>query len=102
MLALFWEVIAAQLDELRSAKNATDVLRILAPENNPTRGFFAGGDDTVEDALHTAGWTVVWAESSLYYTMRAPDGSMITYVEGDILLGDRHGNGPAQTAQPTN
>ncbi|MGW6202144.1 hypothetical protein ACWF9B_00595 [Streptomyces sp. NPDC055089] len=104
MLELFWEVIAEQLEELRSAKNAADVLRVLASGNNPTRGFFAGsgGDDTVEDALHTAGWMVVWAESSLYYTMRAPDGSLITYVEGDILTGDRHGNNPAQTAQLTN
>ncbi|MFI5867147.1 hypothetical protein [Streptomyces sp. NPDC051546] len=100
MLDTFWAVIAEQLQELRTAKNADDVLRILASEGTTAPGFFggSGGDETVSDALRTAGWEQVWAESSLYYTMRAPDGSMITYIEGDILRGDRHGNNPAPTA----
>ncbi|MEU3862823.1 hypothetical protein AB0F03_36955 [Streptomyces sp. NPDC028722] len=98
-LDIFWAVIAEQLKELRTAKTADDVLRTLATDQGPNRGFFAGsgGDETVSDALHTAGWELVWAESSIYYTMRAPDGSMITYIEGDIHRGDRHGNNPDQT-----
>ncbi|MFE1783852.1 hypothetical protein ACFW9F_15000 [Streptomyces sp. NPDC059506] len=102
MLELFWAAIAEQLQELRTAKTADDVLRTLATDHGPDRGFFAGsgGDETVSHALHTAGWELVWAESSLYYTMRAPDGSMITYIEGDIHRGDRHGNNPVQTRQP--
>ncbi|MFD6470523.1 hypothetical protein [Streptomyces goshikiensis] len=96
----FWAVIAEQLQELRTAKTAGDVLHILASDSTTAPGFFAGsgGDDTVSGALLTAGWEQVWAESSLYYTMRAPDGSMITYIEGDIFPGDRHGNNPGKTA----
>ncbi|MFJ5817316.1 hypothetical protein ACIQGT_25980 [Streptomyces sp. NPDC093108] len=104
MLDAFWAVIAAQLMELRSAKNADDVLRILASEGRTAPGFFAGsgGDETVSEALHTAGWTTIWAESSYYYTMRAPDGSMITYIEGDIYRGDRHGHNSEPTGGPAN
>ncbi|MGW6202131.1 hypothetical protein ACWF9B_00530 [Streptomyces sp. NPDC055089] len=102
ILDLFWSMIGEQLQELRTAKSADDVLRILANDKGPNRGFFggSGGDETVSEALRTAGWELVWAESSLYYTMRAPDGSMITYIEGDILRGDRNGNSPAPTRQP--
>ncbi|MFF1680718.1 hypothetical protein ACFVYG_32360 [Streptomyces sp. NPDC058256] len=104
MFDTFWAVIAEQLKELRSAKNADDVLRILASDGRTGPGFFAGsgGDETVSDALDTAGWTLVWAESSLYYTMRAHDGSMITYIEGDIFPGDRHGKSPEPTGAPAN
>ncbi|MGZ2355715.1 hypothetical protein LRE75_03245 [Streptomyces sp. 372A] len=99
MLDLFWAVIAQQLQELRTANDADDVLRILANGNGPNRGFFAGsgGDETVSGALRAAGWESVGAESPLYYTMRAPDGSMITYIEGDIHRGDQHGNTSALT-----
>ncbi|MET7490171.1 hypothetical protein [Streptomyces sp. NPDC005538] len=103
-LDMFWAVIAEQLQELRSARNADDVLRTLAADSATAPGFFggSGGDETVSAALHTAGWTTVWAESSLYYTMRAPDGSMITYIEGDIFRGDRHGHNPEPTGAPAN
>lgn len=94
----FWEAIEAQLKELKSAKNADDVLRILAQDRNPYgpdhntsgRGFFAGsgGDDSVEDALDVAGWTHVWRKAHYHWCMRAPDGSEITYVEGDIYPGN--------------
>lgn len=96
----FWTVIAEQHKELESARCANDVIRILSHDRNPYGphwdgaagdGFFAGsgGDKTVSEALRTAGWTTVWEESSIYYTMRAPDGSRITYCEGDIYRGDR-------------
>lgn len=95
----FWDAVNAQLMELRKARSADDVLRILSRERVPDGhsklvagdGFFAGsgGDDTVEDALTDAGWTLVWSEASYYYAMKGPDGSVITYVEGDIYRGDR-------------
>jgi hypothetical protein len=94
----FWAAAEAQLRELRSATNAADVVAILSLERNPdgpgmscADGFFAGsgGDDTVQDALEAAGWDYVWPEASYHFCMRAPDGSCITYVEGDIYLGNR-------------
>ncbi len=90
----FWTIIDQQLTWLTRARTADDVLRILATKLNPYNdphitsapGFFAGsgGDRTVQESLTDAGWRVTWAESSIYYTMTAPDGSAITYIEGDI------------------
>jgi hypothetical protein len=85
----FWDNINTQLAELRTARTADDVIRILDP---PSSGdaFFAGsgGGDTVEEALGEAGWQVTWSEAHYYYVMRAPNGDMITYVEGDVYRGD--------------
>lgn len=101
----FWAAVRQQLTELRTATTAEDVLRILAPDRNPYRleepnwdgidgaaqGFFAGsgGDDRVDEALEEAGWEHVWSRSAFWWAMRAPDGSVITYCEGDIYQGDR-------------
>ncbi|MFG3176569.1 hypothetical protein ACGFZC_16095 [[Kitasatospora] papulosa] len=98
----FWTAITQQLKELESAKNADDVIRILSPERNPygpdwdgqdgaASGFFAGsgGDGTVRGSLFTAGWNDVWLIAPYYYAIQAPDGSMITYIEGDIYRGNR-------------
>ena len=98
----FWAVIADQLKELESAKSADDVIRILGPDRNPygpdwdgmdgvAEGFFAGsgGDGTVRDALIKAGWKMAGRAAWYHYAMRAPDGSMVTYIEGDIYRGDR-------------
>lgn len=102
----FWAVIDAQLEELKTAETADDVLRILAVDRdpyytvlgdtechgpgNPAHGFFAGGggDGSVQASLAEAGWVTIWAEASYYYAMRAPCGDAITYVEGDIYRGD--------------
>src|SRR5690348_8153516 len=91
----FWATIDAQLQEATQAGSAEDVLRIFATENNPygdpdisgAPGFFAGsgGDGSLREALWEAGWDVVWAEASYHWAMRAPDGSGITYVEGDLF-----------------
>lgn len=97
MTDAFWKAVEAQLKELESAKTAADVVRILSRERNPyghetiaADGFFAGGggDDSVEAALDEAGWVHVWREAEYYWCMRAPDGSHVTYVEGDIYLGN--------------
>lgn len=99
----FWQRVTEQLTELRTAKSADDVGRILAHERNPYLliepgrepsgdgiGFFggSGGDETVWEALNEAGWAIVWMEADYYFCMKAPDGSLITYVEGDIYLGN--------------
>lgn len=99
----FWAAVAQQLEELRSAKSADDVLRILSPERNPyvtvlgrepsasADAFFAGsgGEDNVETALRDTGWQFVWMRAGYWWAMRAPNGDVITYVEGDIYRGDR-------------
>ncbi len=93
-LSKFWDVIDAQIEQLTTAKSADEVIDILAKDKNPYGdpdiasgdGFFAGsgGDATVWGALAAAGWKTVWYEADYHFAMRAPDGSGITYVEGDI------------------
>ena len=104
MTDTFWETIRTQVLELRSATTADDVLRILSKERNPYgrsdmvdgEGFFGGGggDDTVMEALREAGWVMLWCEASYHYAMKAPDGTAITYVEGDIYRGTPSGQMP--------
>lgn len=105
MTDTFWATITQQLTELRAAQDADDVVRILGPDRNPYRidnpawdgmdgaahGFFAGsgGDNTVNDALDDAGWCYLWARAGYWWAMQAPDGSVITYCEGDVYRGDR-------------
>lgn len=93
----FWDAIDAQIEQLKSAKTADDVMEILSQDKNPygpgvsaAPAFFAGGggDKTVQGALMNAGWHITWAEASYHYVMEAPDGSKITYVEGDVYKGD--------------
>ena len=45
------------------------------------------------DALGAAGWDYVWREARNHYCMRANDGSAITYLDGDIYVGDRQPRG---------
>lgn len=54
-------------------------------------GFFegSGGDLTVRSALLDAGWTTVVYKAHYYWVMRAPDGGLLTYTEGDLDRGDR-------------
>lgn len=87
----FWAVIEKQLKELCTATSADDVLRILPRSDGASGdGFFAGsgGDGSVSDSLHTAGWELVWREAHYYWVMVAPNGDLITYIEGDIYRGD--------------
>lgn len=98
MLGDFWKFIEMQLEELKSAKSADDVIRILGGKENASSGdaFFGGGggDETVWDSLYEAGWKHVWSDADYYWCMKAPDGSEITYVEGDIYRGNtRAGEG---------
>jgi hypothetical protein len=87
----FWANIDRQIAELEEAKTADDVLRICPriPDVSSGHGFFegSGGDKTVDDALRTAGWTVVWWGASYHWRMRAPDATEITYIEGDLYRG---------------
>lgn len=101
----FWQAIRQQLTELSTATTADQVLAILAPERCPylldnpnwdgmdggAQGFFggSGGDDTVDGALEEAGWTYLWCRAAYWWAMKAPDGTAVTYCEGDIYRGDK-------------
>jgi hypothetical protein len=93
----FWATIDQQLTEAAKATSAEAVLRIFATAGNPygdphisgAPGFFAGsgGDGSLSAALSAAGWKWAWAEAHYHWAMTAPDGSGITYVEGDLYRG---------------
>lgn len=88
----FWANVEKQITELRSAKSADDVIRICPAQQGASgEGFFAGsgGDDSVEDALRSAGWVHVRRDAGYYWCMRAGNGDLITYVEGDLYRGNQ-------------
>lgn len=90
----FWSEIDQQLGALRTARTAADVFRILgtdSAQNGAARAFFAGsgGDVLPDEPLSVAGWSYVAHEAPYYWAMRAPNGDVISYVEGDIYLGNQ-------------
>lgn len=101
-VAGFWQEIDAQLERISSASSADEVIDILNDSDASPEvaadfsalgagdAFFAGsgGDNQLSSALREAGWQYVWRESSFYYVVQAPDGSMLTYIEGDVYKGD--------------
>lgn len=92
MTSDFWAAIDAQLAEARQATSAAQVCQIMRTDPGPTGrdGFFAGSDDdSLDGALHTAGWSYRWAHAPYHWRMEAPDGSALTYVEGDLYIGDQ-------------
>jgi len=82
---------------MKELRSAADVLRIFSHGNDPygdghntgVPAFFAGsgGDGSLRDALYDAGWSLNWGRAAYWWSMRAPDGSSVTYVEGDIYEG---------------
>lgn len=93
-LDAFWEHIDNQIEELRSAKTADEVLRICPkiPGTSSGDGFFGGGGGDVlpNDPLSEAGWEYVWVDAHYFWCMQAPNGDMVTYVEGDLYRGNQH------------
>lgn len=90
----FWAIIDAQLNALRTARSVDDVMSVLSTEGRKAdAGFFggSGGDDQVCEVLAEAGWTFLWCEADYHWAMRAPDGSILTYIEGDVI---RHNQPP--------
>jgi hypothetical protein len=85
----FWAAIEAQLDLLKTAKSADEVVTILGGKQVGVAAgdaFFAGGggNGSIAGVLREAGWSVVWFKADYHWCMQAPDGSQLTYVEGDV------------------
>lgn len=87
----FWDAVRQQVTELRHAKTADDVLRILSRERNPYgadtgsgEGFFAGDSDDMLETLLDAGWHTTWVEAGYNFKIQAPNGDILHYCEGDI------------------
>jgi hypothetical protein len=85
----YWAIIDAQVAALKAAKGADDVMSILSVDGrHADHGFFGGEGGDVAAALeYSAGWSVAWMRADYYWCMRAPDGSYITYIEGDVERG---------------
>lgn len=88
----FWKRIDAQLAAIRALPRDAGVEAVIGLLDPPSSGdaFFggSGGDNTLAEALEGAGWQLVWREASYYYVMEAPNGDLLTYVEGDVYRGD--------------
>lgn len=90
----FWAYVEDQIRRLCKATTADEVLAICPRTSNAdgaADGFFggSGGDEQVCYALDTAGWNYVWIEAEYFWCMQAPNGDLITYVEGDLYRGNR-------------
>lgn len=90
-----WAMIDAQLAAATSAVSAEQVCEIMPPDADlaagDASGFFVGSTDenTLFDALQAAGWSYRWIKAPYHWCMEAPDGSKLTYVEGDLYIGDQ-------------
>lgn len=91
----FWQNIAGQLERLEHATSAAQVFEVCPPIPGTSapnaQGFFeGGGGDTLPiEPLVAAGWKTVEWRARYWWAMRAPNGDIVTYIEGDLYLGDR-------------
>lgn len=82
-----WDVVDAQLREFKSVKSGAEVIALTDNAGQGCGdGFFMGTGEDMWDALDDAGWRTVWSKANYHWKMRAPDGSTISYVEGDLYL----------------
>lgn len=88
-MASFREINEAQLAQLATITTAKDVLTLCAPvDGSVGDGFWIGDGDEMMGTLFDAGWTGVDVRASYHWCLKAPDGSMLTYVEGDLYRGN--------------
>lgn len=93
----FWQNVDDSLDTLEQEKpdTAAGVVALLNEYSEPSAGdaFFpgSGGDRDLIGSLLVAGWEVVWEEASYFYVARHESTEeLLTYIEGDVYIGDRH------------
>lgn len=101
----FREVLEEQLRQMENASTVDDVLSLcpagcddhVRPGQWCERcseyrgigdGAFMGDGDDMLGALYAASWRAVDYRASYHWCLKAPDGSMLTYVEGDLYRGN--------------
>ncbi len=88
---LYWQMYDKTLARIRAEKPTTfaGLKLILDTFHQKSSGdaFFPGGaDDTLGDAMMSAGWSVDWEEGDYLWTAVHPaSGAVIHHVEGDIF-----------------
>lgn len=120
----FWGQIEHQLDRIETEKPSTfDAIREILtdpgyaeivkentrngvrgehlptndPAHDPDAAFFAGsgGDSSLWESLWVAGWSFVRQRGAFHYAAQHPiSGEWLTYIEGDVLRGDKIGATP--------
>lgn len=106
----FWPQIDHQLERITAERPDTfdgvrDILLDLGYDEvvleihrngprpfNLDSAFFAGsgGDATLRNALEAADWWVLESQAPYYYSMiHRGTGQTLTYIEGDVVRGDR-------------
>ncbi|OKH70836.1 hypothetical protein EB72_24900 [Mycobacterium sp. SWH-M1] len=88
----YWANYDACLDRVAAdGQSAQAVLGILKDHFEPSSGdaFFPdGADRTLLGSLDEAGWSGVWVRAAYHWCMRSPAGDELTFVEGDVYLGN--------------
>lgn len=86
----YWEAIDAQLRQLKTAPSADAVITLCphVPDLSSGNGWWGGDGDDMLGALYDAGWRSVDVRASYHWCLKAPDESMLTYVEGDLYRGN--------------
>lgn len=94
----FWDKVNAQLEEAKTATSADQLLAIFSHARNPygdpsmaanAEGFFAGDSSELLYTLTEHGWSPVWLEANYHWALRAPDATIVTYIEGDMFKGNQ-------------
>jgi hypothetical protein len=88
----FWQDVDTYLTDMTTATTADDVVRgaqtiFDQPADTYTgEAFFpgSGGENQLCESLAAAGWTFTRFAADYYWTAKAPDGTLIEYIEGDI------------------
>ena len=92
----FWANVDESLDTIENEQpdNAQSVVALLNEYCDTSAGdaFFpgSGGNRSLLESLEKAGWDMVWSEASYFYVVRHEStGDYLTYIEGDIYVGNR-------------
>lgn len=89
----YWHFYNRTLQRIAEEKPQTvdGIKAILDAFEPPSSGiaFFPGGaDETLAEAMHTAGWRVDYREGTYVWVATSKTGEVLTHVEGDIYRGN--------------